>query len=381
VLIVAAGALIACLGPANYRVVVQGQIDVTGQPIPSDATVPANPAGTGAAVCPPLSIATAGALTGPDAEAGVNVRDGVQMAIARHNAANPRCQVQIKEFDTGGDPLRVSDVAPRIVADAYTVGLIGPTLSGVAEAAGALFEASGLPTATASASRSSLSERGWTTFFRAVASDDAQGRAVANYLKNTLHYRKVCVMSDNTPYGEAVAYAAGEVLGGLAPADCRFSGAPEDKQFGDVVARMRASPPDAVLRTGSYAGAGEFVRRLRGAGITSAVVSAQGMADSQFVTQAGESGKDALLICPCGPDPQWFADEYRTKFGRDPGAYSVEGYDLATIMLTGIDTGMLVRPQMLDWLRHYGGQGVARRYQWTGTGELSDPAVWVYKVR
>src|SRR5262249_39296312 len=174
---------------------------------------------------------------------------------------------------------------------------------------------------------------------------------------------------------------AGDVLGGLAPADCRFSGALDDKRFGDIVDSMRAETPDAVLRTGSSAGASEFVRRLRGAGIRSPFVSAQGVTSPQFATQAGGSGKDALLSCPCGPDPEWFANEYRTRFGRNPGAYSAEGYDLATIMLTGIDAGMLVRPQMLDWMRHYRGQGVARRYQWTRTGELTDPTVWIYKVQ
>jgi branched-chain amino acid transport system substrate-binding protein len=105
------------------------------------------------------------------------------------------------------------------------------------------------------------------------------------------------------------------------------------------------------------------------------------MASPDFPTRAGDAGQGALLSCPCGPDPAWFTKEYHDKFGRNPGAYSAEGYDLATIMLAGIDAGMLVRPQMLDWMRHYNGQGVARRYQWTGTGELSDPTVWIYKVQ
>jgi branched-chain amino acid transport system substrate-binding protein len=81
-----------------------------------------------------------------------------------------------------------------------------------------------------------------------------------------------------------------------------------------------------------------------------------------------------------GP-PDWFVAAYRAKFGQRPGAYAAEGYDLATIMLNGIDTGMLVRPQMLDWMRHYSGKGVARRYQWTERGELSEPTVWIYKVQ
>jgi len=381
VLIAAAAGLVVRLDSVQQGIVVQGQIDQNGQAAPAGNTVPANPAGSGNAICPPLSIAMAGALSGPDAETGINIKNGVQLAIDRHNVANAGCQVQIKEFDTGGDPQRVSALAPQIVADAYTVGLIGPSFSAVAEATGALFEANGLPAATASASKSSLSEQGWHTFFRAVANDTAQGRAVANYLKTTLRYTKVCVISDGTPYGDAAASAANETLGTLSPAGCRFSGTLADKQFGEAVDRMKAGGPDAILRTGWPAGAPEFVRRLREAGIRSALISAQGIANAQFAAQAGDSGTGALLFCPCSPGPEWFTKEYRAKFGSNPGAYSAEGYDLATIMLNGIDAGMLVRSQMLDWMRHYNGQGVARRYQWTDTGELTDPTVWIYKVQ
>lgn len=381
VLIAAAAGLVVRLDSVQQGIVVQGQIDQNGQAVPAGNTVPANPAGSGNAICPPLSIAMAGGLSGPDADTGINIENGVQLAIETHNAANAGCQVQIKEFDTGGDPQQVSVLAPQIVADAYTVGLIGPSFSGVAEATGALFGANGLPAATASASKSSLSGRGWHTFFRAVASEEAQGRAVANYLKTTLRYTRVCVISDGTPYGDAAASAANQTLGTLSAAGCRFSGTLADKQFGQAVDRMKAAGPDAILRTGSYAGAPEFIRRLREAGIRSAFISAQGMANAQFVAQAGDSGTGALLSCACGPDPEWFTKEYRAKFGSNPGAYSAEGYDLATIMLNGIDAGMLVRPQMLDWMRHYNGRGVARRYQWTDTGELTDPTVWIYKVQ
>ena len=322
----------------------------------------------------------AAALTGADKEAGSNIKNGVQLAVEQHNAANAGCQVQIKEFDTGGDPTRVDEFALQIVADAYTVGLIGPTFSGVAEATGAYFEDNGLPAATASASRSTLSERGWTTFFRAVASDEAQGRAIANFVMDGLGHRTVCVVSDNSPYGNAMAQAAAAVLGERSRPECLRSIALSDSRFAEIIERIRGVAPDAVLRMGSHVDAADFLQRLRHEGISSSFVSAQGMADLNFVKHAGNLAKDAVLSCPCSPDPDWFVAAYRAKFGQSPGAYSAEGYDLATIMLNGIDAGMLVRPQMLDWMRHYNGQGVARRYQWTERGELAEPTVWIYKV-
>ena len=57
--------------------------------------------------------------------------------------------------------------------------------------------------------------------------------------------------------------------------------------------------------------------------------------------------------------------------GQAPGTYSTEGYDLGTILLKGIDSGAITRPALLDFVKNYNGQGVARNYQWTDKGELT----------
>ncbi|MDT5017642.1 MAG: branched-chain amino acid transport system substrate-binding protein, partial [Mycobacterium sp.] len=90
----------------NLKIVEQVQIDANGAEVKPDASAgPAvDPAGDGKAVCPPLQIAMAGALNGPDAALGINIKNGAQLAVDKHNAANPGCQVQLQPFDTEGDP-------------------------------------------------------------------------------------------------------------------------------------------------------------------------------------------------------------------------------------------------------------------------------------
>lgn len=82
----------------------------------------------------------AGALNGPDAALGINIKYGVQLAIDKHNAANPGCQVQLKPFDTEGDPQKATAIAPQIINDAFTIGLVGPAFSGETKATGAVFD-------------------------------------------------------------------------------------------------------------------------------------------------------------------------------------------------------------------------------------------------
>ena len=50
-------------------------------------------------------------------------------------------------------------------------------------------------------------------------------------------------------------------------------------------------------------------------------------------------------------------------------------------MLKGIDSGKITRADLLDFVRNYQGQGIARKYQWTETGELTTTLIWIYKVQ
>src|SRR5690349_19940883 len=164
---------------SELKIVEQVQIDENGKVVKAAAgTTPADPAGDGEATCPPVSIAMAGALNGPDAVLGINTKNGVQLAVDKHNAANPSCQVQLKTFDTEGDPQKATAIAPRIFDDQSTFGLVGPGVSGETKATGGVFDQAGMVAATVSDTNVTLSEQGWKTFFRGLANDGVQGPSV-----------------------------------------------------------------------------------------------------------------------------------------------------------------------------------------------------------
>ncbi|BCI53659.1 branched chain amino acid ABC transporter substrate-binding protein [Mycolicibacterium litorale] len=366
----------------DLKIVEQVPIDENGREIPPpDTSAAADPAGNGQATCPPVSIAMAGALNGPDAALGINIKNGVQLAIDKHNAANPGCQVQLKPFDTEGDPQKATAIAPQIVDDQYTIGLVGPAFSGETKATGGVFAQAGLVATTASATNVTLSENGWPTFFRGLGNDGKQGQAVANYLKNTLGNQKVCVVDDSTDYGLGLATVVRDTLGPTADAACNISVKKGDKDFSAAVTQIKGASPQSVFFAGYYAEAAPLATQLKDGGVEATFVSADGTKDPEFVKQAGESSKDAILSCPCSPAPAEFADEYTKKFNQAPGTYSTEGYDLGTILLKGIDSGAITRPALLDFVRNYNGPGVARQYQWTPQGELTSTQIWIYKVQ
>ena len=365
----------------DLKIVEQVQVDLDGREVkPEAGATPADPAGDGKAVCTPVTIATAGALNGPDAALGANIKNGVELALDKHNAANPGCQIELRTFDTEGDPQKATAIAPQIIDDANIVGLVGPAFSGETKATGGVFDQAGLLTAT-TATNVTLSEQGWKTFLRGLADDGVQGPSVANYLKNTLGATKICIVDDSTDYGTGLAKAVRDTLGPAAETACSISIKKGDRDFSAAVTQIKGQTPDSVFYSGYYAEAALVVQQLRDAGFTGRFVSADASKDPEFVKQAGSSARDAVLSCPCGPATGSFAEEYTAKFGHEPGAFSAEGYDLATILARGIDSGAITRAALLNFARNYDGQGVARRYRWSETGELTNSLIWIYRIQ
>lgn len=358
------------------------QIDTSGKEVKPDASAkPVDPAGDGKAKCSGVKLAFAGALTGANAALGININDGAKVALAAHNKANPDCQVTMVPFDTTGDQQQATAVAPKIVADNSIIGLLGPAFSGETGATEKVFSQAGLASLTASATNVKLTTSGFTTFFRGLANDGVQGPAVAKYMVDTLKYKKVCVLEDDSPYGTGLADSIKTGLGSVADSSCAQDVKTKQKDFSAVVTAIQTAAPDAVFYSGYYAEAAPLVNQLRAAGVTAAFVSGDGTNDPQFVKQAGAAAKDAILSCPCGPAPEAFAKEYQATNNQAPGVYSVEAYDLTTIMLTAIDSGVKDRAGMLDYVKKYDGDGLARHYKWTAQGELTSALIWIYKVQ
>jgi branched-chain amino acid transport system substrate-binding protein len=369
--------------PGTLRIAFDSELDSTGKVLegstaPAD---PANPAGDGSATCSGPAIAVIGSFTGPYGALAQNVLDGSKVAIDAHNTANSGCQVTLKEFDIAADPANAGVMAQQIADDKSIVGVVGPTFSSEMKAGGPILNTAGIATLTPSATATDLAKNGWTNFFRGVANDNIQGTALGSYLAVAGNYFKVCVLSDDSDYGKALAAQVTTGLGGSADSECSSSFPTAQTDFKTLAGQIAAESPDAVYFAGFYPQAAPLLQQLRDSGVTASFVSSDGTNVQAFVDQIDTTANGTTLSCGCAPAPDAFADAYRSAVGHDPGAYSTESYDLATILLKGIDGGKVDRPSMTEFVRSYNGAGLARTYQWDAEGELSTPPIWIYKVQ
>ncbi|WP_320537814.1 branched-chain amino acid ABC transporter substrate-binding protein [Pseudarthrobacter sp. IC2-21] len=347
--------------------------------VPSGAVLPK---GDGKATCAATTtLAYAGAQTGANAQLGVNIFNGIQLAINQHNAANPGCQVQFKKFDTEGDPNKATGPVTQLVSEPEIVGVIGLPFSGESKATGNIFEQKGLVHITPSATNPGLTENGWTTFFRGLGNDAVQGPAAAKFLTGKLGAKKVYLVQDDSDYGIGLGTSTSAGLGSALVGTEKVTTGQKD--FSAVISKIMNAKADAVFYSGYYAEGAPFDQQLSGKGFTGTFVAPDGVKDDQFIKQAGDASNNAYFTCPCIPGeliPD-FASAYKeVSKGAEPGTYSIEGYDAATVLLSGIDAGKQSRADLLSWVKTYDKDGLSKHYKWDAKGELQAPTVYGYKV-
>jgi branched-chain amino acid transport system substrate-binding protein len=348
---------------------------------PQAAANAANPAGDGKAQCAPATIAYAGTINGNNAALGQNILNGVKLAVDQHNAANKGCQVTLQQFETEGTPDKAPGIATQIVNTQNILGVVGLPFSGESKAAGGIFSGAGLVTVTPSATNPTLSTNGWKTFFRGLGNDNTQGPAAAKFMTGELKANKVCVIQDDSDYGTGLATATINALGDKGT--CQDKVKTKQTDFSAVVNKVKSENPDAVFYSGYYQEAAPFAQQLNDAGVKAKFVGPDGVKDDEFVKGAGDAAANSYFTCPCVPADQFtdFTNAYKQSTGgKDPGTYSPEGYDLATILLKGIDSGKNTRPALLDFVKTYDGQGLTKHFKWDDKGELAQTTVWTYKV-
>ena len=334
----------------------------------------------GSGSCDKVAIGYFGALTGPAANLGINIRNGVKLAVDKHNKDNADCKVDLKEYDSAGDPNQATGLATQAIGDDSVIGIVGPAFSGESETAGPIFAEGGLPTITASATNPTLADNGWDTFHRILGNDASQGPAAASYIQDVLKSKKVFVVDDASAYGKGLADIVNKTLGDtVAGTDTIQTG---QTDFSATVTKIRDSGADAVFFGGYYAEAGLLVEQMRGAGVDAKFVVADGVKDPGFIEAAGDAAEGTIITCPCLPpeESQDFFKAFQAAFNSAPATYSAEAYDAANVFLQGIDKGNTDRESLLKWVNSYEGDGITKKIKFDDKGEVENISVWAYKV-
>ncbi len=327
-----------------------------------------------------------GALTGPNSpQLGINIADGVQLAIDQFNAKGGPVKVEYVAYDSQGDPSIAPSQAAKVVSDG-TVAIVGPAYSGESKAVDPTFEQAGIVNITPSATNDTLQTHGYKFWHRVVANDDFQGPAEVKWLTKKLGAKKIGVIDDKSDYGKGLADTVRQGLTQAGATLVNDSIDPKASDYSSTVNNMHSANVDAIFYGGYYADLARLMQQLRDGGVKVPIVSDDGAADNKLLAGPNANESDVYATCACiiataDPAAADFVSAYKAKFSADPGTYSTEGYDAANVILDAISKGNTTAAAINNYISAsgYSYTGVSKTITFSSNGDLPAGTIYIYQ--
>src|SRR3954471_24070244 len=142
-----------------------------------------------------VKIGVAAPLTGPQAHIGIDIKNGVQLAVEDANAAGitldgKKIKLEMVAEDDEANPTKAATVAQKLV-DQKVVAVVGHFNSGASIPASKIYSDAGIPQISPSSTNPKYTQQGFKTTFRDVANDDQQGPTLARYSVQNLKAKTI----------------------------------------------------------------------------------------------------------------------------------------------------------------------------------------------
>ena len=339
-----------------------------------------------------VRIGSASPLTGPQAHIGIDIRNGVQLAIEDANAANieiggRKVKFEMVAEDDEANPTKATTVAQKL-ADAGVAGVIGHFNSGASIPASKIYADAGIPQISPSSTNPKYTQQGFKTTFRVVAHDDQQGPTLARFAAGTLQVKSVAVIDDSTAYGQGLADAFENTIKGLnVKIVAREHTTDKDTDFKAILTKIKGRNPDLIMFGGIDPQAGPMIKQMKELGIKAKFIGGDGMQTPNFIKLAGDASDGAMASIPGLPKDQMpggkgFLEKYKAKFGQEVELFAPMGYDAVFVFVEAMKRAGSADPaKYLPEIGKTDYQGVIGPIAFDDKGDLKNGPITIYVVK
>jgi branched-chain amino acid transport system substrate-binding protein len=186
---------------------------------------------------------------------------------------------------------------------------------------------------------------GKQNYVRVVPADDLQGPLAADWAKE-MGVKKVFVLDDREVYGRGLATmflgrakAIGLDVVGESSID------PKSLDFKAFLRTVKDKQPDLVYFGGTtQSKGGQLAMDMVDVGLSAKLMVPDGCMEQAFIDSAGAANLEGRCFVTFGgiPPDQYsgaakvFGEKYRAKYGTEPEAYSIYGYEAARVAIEAI---------------------------------------------
>jgi branched-chain amino acid transport system substrate-binding protein len=331
-------------------------------------------------------------LSGFQANGGQTVLGGVRLAAEEINRSGGLrgYRIVVRPLDDESDSevavARVDEIQAALDQGDIILGVIGHLNSGQTLAAMERYQSMPLVVITPTASEQSLTERGYTKFFRVNANDQTQAAVDAAFLVNDLQARRVAVIHNDTEYGQGLAASfVGELEQRGAAAAIKLQVTEGQSLFTQEIGRVEEAEPDAIFYAGYEIEAPYLRASLVEAGVDAPMLASDGAFLAATIDESNGTA-EGMYISAFAPSPRntadarWF-EAYQAVEYRNPDTYSVNGYAAMQVLAEGVrraDT--FDSTEVADALRTTTVDTLLGDLRFEGDGDLTNPQIWIYQV-
>lgn len=333
-----------------------------------------------------IKIGVAGPMTGDQSKMGMDMKNGVEMAVKEWNEKGGILSKRIELLmeDDQHDPKQAVSVANKLV-NAGIVGMIGHFNSSASIPASSVYSKAKIPMITPASTNPQLTEQGFTNIFRVCGRDDQQGFVAATFVSDALKIKRVAVLHDKTTYGQGLADEFVKALGKGAEIVYSAGIIQGDKDFRAVLTTLKGKKAGLLYFGGIYPEGGLIIKQARELSINIPFMSGDGVIDQKFVEIAGPASEGSYLTFSPDtenlPSAKNFLKEYRSFYG-DPGPYSIYAYDATNVLLHAINSAKTIDGQAIiraiHEMKHSGALG---ELQWDEKGDILQSPYVVWTIR
>jgi len=340
----------------------------------------------GMALAKTLKIGTLSPLTGPYAQDGTDILQGVKTAVAVFGPVKGYDEVEVIPGDSACDGGKATMAANKLINSGVNV-VIGAYCSSATEPAQIPLMEAGIVQITPASTNERLTAKGYKYFFRMPPRDDVQAWSTVQFLENKLKAKTLALIDDKQTYTAGltaniekfakeknkVKIVAHEYI------------TPGDSDFTAVLTKLKRVNPD-VIYMGVYQPEGsKMIQQARKLGLTSDFVSEDAVYHPKFLEVAGPAAEGVYLTfaqAPDTPERSQFIKTYKAMWKADAvGSYAYYAYDAGMMALAAINKDGTTKADVL--------QKTLRGNTWSGvSGDITFDAhgdrklahiVWVVK--
>ena len=293
-------------------------------------------------------------LTGFAAADGKSALNGAKLAVKQANQAggiNGK-MIELVVYDDQASPKQAVPISNKLIEKDKVVAAISGSYSGATRAAAGVFQSAEIPYISAYAVHPEITKAG-NYVFRTSFMGEVQGRAGAKLIGATLQRKRVVLITLKNDFGKSLAAGFKEVAGQFnLQIVNEYEYSIKDRQFGPIVAKVKADAPEAIYATGYFFTAGPLVSQLRAAGISVPVIGQEGYDSEQFIKIAGKASEGTIITTSLDRDSnssetRSFISEFEAMAGHKVDMVAASGHTAMKVLVAAMKKAGTTSPSAI----------------------------------